>query len=250
MFISPSGLTKIKDILFSSKKLRSKALKLFKFQNYSPTIANSPFITELFDKLIHDDKKKIKRISKIMFDYGRYQYLEKKLTEYKKEFGHEQWFKQKECRLLTLKNEYEKAKTCLEKVKEPWARFRLIYNSFLKGEDIKDKNIEEFSASMADKKGFWVFFSKIFFLKNRTKENTSELNLDEIIKKYEKGYLLLALNKRYQIIEDKLLEKLMEKYRERFKGSLFTQVLKNQVDPEKLSRYFGKNSLYYQVHIN
>ena len=130
------ALLKIKKPEIFDKNLRAEIFGLLRFRNYSPVVANSSFIIHFFDELIRDDKKNLKRVLALAQKYGMYQYLDKKIIKYKKEFGSKVWFKYREC-LSLIRDQYEKSKTCFEKVQGPWFKFGSIYSDFLQGKKLR-----------------------------------------------------------------------------------------------------------------
>ncbi len=248
------SLPKIRNSEIINKDIRAEMLDMNKnflgFRNYSPDVAKSSFLTEIFDKLINDDKKNIERIFLLAYRYGKYEYLDKKIEEYKKEFGSEEWFKSQKYFLFITKNQLEKAKICFERTQKDggWFKFGYLYSAFLQGEEIKNEDVEKFGIMLGDNEKSWFIIFKIFLLRSGTKEMFSGLDMDEIVEHYVLGYYFFSINKRYRMFKGKELEGLMEKYRKRFKGSLLEQVLKGDVNGEKLAEYFGKNSSFYQFY--
>ena len=248
-----ASLPEIKNSEIVDKNIRAEMLeRLLDFRNYSPDIARSSFLLELFDQLINDDKKNLKKVLLLVSQYGKYKFMDKKISEYKKEFSNEGWFRYRECFLFIIKNQYEKLKACSANAdkNDGWIKFLYFYSIFLQDEKIKNEDIEKFSSMFGDNEKSWVIVFKIFLLGNGTKEMFSGLDLNNIVKVYTLGYYFLIINNSYHMFKGKELEELMEKYNKKFENSLFEQVLKGQVSGEKLAEYFGKNSLFYQFYIN
>ena len=244
-------LTKIKDIRrILNKRIRTEIItqKLLRFQNYSPSFVQSSFITKLFDKLISDNKKNLKKILSFSNQYGMYEYVGGKITEYKKEFGNKGWFKYKECFLFIVRNQYQKAKDCSEHSQDGWLRFLYLYSTYLQGGEVTNKEIKELGSLLGEGERHWFVVFQILFSKKATKEMFSDIDMNKIMMMYTLGHYFFAINSRYHIFEGEELEKLKKTYSEQFKGSLFEQVLNGQVDREKLAEYFGKNSLAYRFY--
>ncbi len=246
------SLPKIKNSEILDKDIRAEMLNeyLLHFRNYSPEIAKSSFLTEIFDKLISDNKENIKEIFSLAYKYGLNQYILKKIEEHKKELGNEGWFKYRECFLFLVKNQYEKTKTCFEKNQEKWGwhKFGYLYSDFLQGKEIKNENLERFGIMLGENQKSWFIIFKIFLLRNGTKEMFSSLDMDKIVKNYVLGFYFFSINSHHRMFKGKELEELMEKYNKKFKSSLFQKILKNEVSGEKLAEYFGKNSIFYQFY--
>lgn len=244
------NLPKVKNFEIFNKYIRAEILNqdLLSFYNYSPIIAKNPFLLKLFDKLIDDDKKNIKKILLLAYKFGKYEYFSKKSIEYKKKFNNKEWFKLKECSLFAIKKQYKRAKICFEKseIKGKWLKYGYFYNSFLQGEKIKNENLEKFESTFSEREKPWAIIFKIFLSKGGTKEMFSNIDLNKFLERYEDGYYLLALNKNYHIFERKKSERLLKKYRRKFRGHFLERVLKGEVSNKKLAKYLGKNSSYYQ----
>ena len=246
------SLPKIKNSEIMDKNIRCAMLDinedLLGFRHYSPSIAKSPFLTELFDKLIHDDRFNLEKILSLAYQYGKYEYIEKKIGEHREESSDKHWFKFREHLLFIVRGQYEKAETFFKKNQTESAQFKFgyIYSLFLQGKKIKYKDMEEFGSMLPDSEKSWFPVFRMLFLRNGEKEIFSDSDKDKIVKSYVLGYYLFSLNRHHCMFEGKELEKLMKKYRAKFKGSLFEQILAGEIKGEKLSEYFGKNSLYYQ----
>lgn len=246
------SLPKIKNPEIIGKGMRTKILKenVLSFRNYSLEIAKSSFLTEIFDKLISDNKENIKKILSLAYEYGKHKYLDGKIKEYKKEFSGEGWFIYQVCFSFLVKNQHEESKNCFEKnqKKFQWHKFGYIYNIFLQDGEIKVEDVEKFGTMLGDGKKSWFIIFKIFLLRNGTKQMFSGLDMNKIVKHYKLGYYFFSINNHYNMFKGKELEELMEKYDRKFRGSLFQQILKGEVNGEKLAEYFGKNSIFYQFY--
>ncbi len=246
------SLPKIKNPEIIDKNLRTEILnrKLLHHRYYSPSVARSSFLTELFDKLINDDKKNLKKILSRSFQYGMYGYVDKKITQHRKEFGNKYWLKYKECYSFIVKNQYQKAKACSEHRQGAWLNFVYLYSIFLQGGKITNKDIEELGSMFEEDEDdkVWSVVVKLLFLKNGTKEMFSGFDMNEIVEIYGLGHWFFAVNSRYHMFKGEELEKLMKIYSEKFKGSMFEQVLNGQVNRKKLIEYFGKNSPNYRFY--
>ena len=237
------SLPKIKTDFFN-KSLRNNLFKIFKIEYYPPEFKKNSFVIRLFNQLIQDDKKNLERISGFAINFPVFhQFLDKKLIEYKKQFGNEKWFKKRQCRLFILKENHKKArKTCF-----PIKNF-FYYNEFLSGKKITETKVNEIVKSIGYDKS-WILMMKLFYLKNKAKVDLSKFNLEKAIYNYSKGYFLIKLGKAYKVIDNKQLNRLTKKYIEIFKGSLLAGELNGSVKPKQLRQIFGKSSFFYQLSI-
>lgn len=155
------------------------------------------------------------------------------------------------CTFFMLKKNYDSAEKCLEgQTPGPWVKLGKGYIEILRGRVLRVTDYESTFKELRQENGakprqFAIAMEGL--LLKRKIENLADSDIEGLAKDYWSGYMLLSINKKFKVLDEKIMRRLEGLYFKNFSSTLLVRIYKGMEGSEILRENLGENSYLYQA---